>query len=430
MSFWEQMLSYGTLVVLIGTSLLGACGGMVGTFAVLRRRSLTGDALAHAALPGICLGYLLTGERNVLLILLGALFTGLLGTQIISFLTRYTRIKEDASIGIVLSVFFGLGVVLLKIVEKLPGGGTSQGLTTYALGSAAGIREADVYLIGAGSLACLMVLLFLYKEFKLVAFDQEYAQAQGWPSLRLDMVLMGLIAVTVVIGLRTVGALMVAALLIIPSASARFWTNRLGWMLFLSAIFGWIMGMGGTGLSAGTNVPTGPIIVLVGSIIFVLSVLISPQRGALARLVAKWRFRQDLQQRGLLRALYDLSEAALPERPRLTLSEIRRHGAWSERLLSPMLARAIQGRQVIREEDDHFQLTEEGLERAAEVARAERLWELFVNEHAELASSIVNWASDRPEDVLPAELMEELSAKLEQQGRLPRGASYEVGQQP
>lgn len=287
-------MGYNTQIVLLGTALLGACCGMVGGFAVLRRRALMGDALAHAALPGVCLAFLVLGERNLPVMLLGALVTGLLGVAIVSGLRFGTRIKEDAAIGIVLSVFYGAGIVLSRLIQNQTAGGSRAGLESYILGQTASMSRDDVYLIGAVSLACLVLVLALYKEFKLIAFDPEFARVQGWPALGIDLLLMAMIAVAVVIGLPAVGVVMVAALLIIPAAAARFWTERLGIMLFISAVFGVAMAAAGTVTSAEYGWSAGPAIVLVGTGIFLSSLLLSPRRGIIARAIAEYRFRRRL----------------------------------------------------------------------------------------------------------------------------------------
>ena len=260
------MLTYNTLIVLIGTGLLGANAGLVGSFAVLRRRALTGDALSHAALPGLCAAFLIAGRRSMPALLAGALVSGVLGVVVISGLRRATRVKEDAAIGIVLSVFYGLGIVLSRIVQDTEGVGNKAGLDSYILGKTAGIIAQDVLLIGGVSLVSLLAIVLLYKEFVITAFDPDFGRVQGWPVLRLDLVLMGLIALAVVFGLPMVGVVLMAALLILPGASARFWTDRLGPLLAIATAFGLTIGLAGTALSARyAGMPAGPVIVLVGS---------------------------------------------------------------------------------------------------------------------------------------------------------------------
>ena len=173
--------------MLAGVSLLGASAGMVGTFAVLRRRALTGDALSHAALPGICLAFLSFGERNLPVMLLGALASGVLGIMVISALCRWTRVREDAAIGIVLSVFFGLGIVLSRLIQDLAGGGSKAGLDSYIFGKTAGMTRGDVELILIASLVCLATWCCCYKEFLSISFDSDFARSLGWPVYRLDL---------------------------------------------------------------------------------------------------------------------------------------------------------------------------------------------------------------------------------------------------
>jgi ABC-type Mn2+/Zn2+ transport system permease subunit len=289
------MIEYNTLVVLAGSALLGAGAGVIGSFAVLRRRALTGDALSHATLPGLCLAFLVLGERSLPAMLVGALCTGVLGVAVISALRRWTRIKEDAAIGIVLGVFFGAGIALSGYIQKSSIGGSKAGLESYIFGKTAGMLAGDVYLIAGMAAVCVLLIVLLYKEFKLAVFDAGFATAQGWPVWRLDLLLMSLVAVAVVIGLPAVGAILMAALLILPAAAARFWTDRLGVMLILSAAFGTTMGLAGTAISIKVEkIPTGPIIVVAGAAIFLISMLFAPRRGAIARGLSQLQFRRQL----------------------------------------------------------------------------------------------------------------------------------------
>ncbi len=282
----SDILTYNTLLVLLGTSLLGAASGLIGSLAVLRRQSLAGDAFAHAALPGLCLAFMVVGERNLPALLLGAFLSGILGLIIVSFLRRFSRIKNDAALGIVLSTFFGLGVVLSRIIQNQTTTGSKAGLDSYILGKTAGIITSDVYLIGSVALLCLIVIVLLFKELELLTFDADFAKSQGWPVVGLDLILIGLLGLVVVIGLPAVGVVMMAALLILPGVTARFWTDRLAIMLPISVGFGVVTGAVGTWLSAEyANLPAGPIIVLVGAVLFLLSALLAPRRG----LIARWR---------------------------------------------------------------------------------------------------------------------------------------------
>jgi len=288
-------LSYNETIVLLGVSLLGASAGVIGCFAVLRKRALTGDALAHAALPGLALAFIITGQRSLPALLIGAAVSGVLGISIMAGLRRGTRIKEDAALAIVLSVFTGLGTVLMSILPRIEGGSRS-GLEAFIFGKTAGMILSDVWLIAGLAGLTLAVVLACYKEFKLVAFDPAFAQVQGWPAFALDFVLMLLVVVAVVIGLPAVGVLLMAALLVIPGAAARFWTDSLGVMLLLAGGFGMAAGVCGTLVTIQhTRVPTGPAIILTGSAIFVVSLLAAPRRGLVARAWRQRNLRENLQ---------------------------------------------------------------------------------------------------------------------------------------
>jgi manganese/zinc/iron transport system permease protein len=292
MSHW---IDHNLAVVLQGASLLGACAGVIGCFAVLRRRSLVGDALSHAALPGVCIAFLIAGEKQFWVLLAGALVAGLAGIVTLALLRRWSRLKEDATISIVRSVFYGAGIVLLSVIQAIPGSARA-GLESFILGKTAGLTEGDVRVIMLLSLATLAVVVLCFKEFKLVTFDAEFAQVQGWPSQLIDGLMMLLLVFAVVIGLPAVGVLMMAALLIIPGAAARFWTDRLGVLLIVAGAFGMGAGVLGSFVSASFDkIPAGPSIVLSATLLFLASLAFAPRRGLVARWLNRRRDRVLLQ---------------------------------------------------------------------------------------------------------------------------------------
>jgi manganese/zinc/iron transport system permease protein len=242
----------------------------------------------------LCLAFILVGSRSLPALLVGAALTGVAGIGVIAALRRWTRIKEDAAIGIVLSVFTGLGTVLLSVIPRLPGG-SRAGLDAFIFGKTAGMIYDDVQLIAALALVTLATVGIGFKEFKLVSFDAAFARVQGWPAFALDFVLMLLIVLAIVIGLPAAGVLMMAALLVIPGTAARFWTNRLHVMLILAGLFGMIAGVVGTFVTiVYVRVPTGPAIILTASALFALSLLLAPRRGLLARWWEMRHLRQTL----------------------------------------------------------------------------------------------------------------------------------------
>ena len=306
------LIPYNTMIVLLGTGLFGLCAGVVGTFAVLRKRSLAGDALAHAAFPGVCLAFMFMQERYLAGLLIGAFLSGLAGIFVISILGKTTRIKEDTAIGIVLSLFYGLGVVFLHMIQNQKTAGSKAGLKSFILGKTAGMSADDLYLITGASLLCLILVAVLFKEFKLISFDADFAFVQGWPSLLIDLLLMGMIALTVVVGLPAVGIVLVAASLIIPASAARFWTNDFPRMITLSAIFGLFSGAVGSLVSAQWNIPTGPAIILSGTILFLASMLFAPKKGVLAKRKRQGNIQQEHNAHNLLMRICETLEPGVP----------------------------------------------------------------------------------------------------------------------
>ncbi|MGM9924444.1 MAG: metal ABC transporter permease [Bacillus sp. (in: firmicutes)] len=269
--------------VLGGTTLLGICSGVIGCFAYLRRQSLMGDALAHAALPGICIAFMITGTKSIFSFFMGALIAGIIATFAIGYITRETRIKQDAALGIILTVFFGIGIVLLTQIQHSSYGNQS-GLDKFLFGQAAAMVSKDVAIMAIICASLIVAVTLFFKEFKLVSFDPGFAKGIGLPIRFLGQFIMFLIVVAVVVGIQAVGVVLMAAMLITPAVSARYWTDRLSIMIALSGVFGGISGVGGTLISTmGANLPTGPLIVLSATAVFMVSVLFAPEKGVIAK---------------------------------------------------------------------------------------------------------------------------------------------------
>ena len=427
--------------VLLGTSLLGCVAGMVGCLAVLRRRSLMGDMVAHAAMPGLCVAYLVAYHVGIgrdhsmyfMIMMLGAGISGLIGSALVTFLCRWTRTRQDAAIGIVLSTFFGAFVVLLSYISYLPGAQVA-GIDQYIFGQAATLLTADVWMIGAVLIVSTVALTLFYKELKTYSFDADFAHSLGWPNLLIDLGMMGALCLVTVVGLPLVGILM-AGMIIIPCAAARFWTNRFGPLLVASGIIGAATGICATIVSANyltawfgfdplqfgynnKSLPTGPVIILSGTTIFLFSVLFAPRRGVAARLFSILRLRAKIATENLLRSLFELSEDQLPACPEISLTAIQQHRTWSRGQLAWAIRRAT-WRGLAKRRGDQILLTPSGLQQAVAVTRIHRLWELFLISGASIAPDHVDRDADSIEHVLTSEIVDQLEATLAETGRLP-----------
>jgi manganese/zinc/iron transport system permease protein len=298
---------YTFQIVALGSAILGIVSGALGCFAVLRKQSLIGDAMSHAALPGIVLAFILFRSKTPLVLMVGAIIAGWIGTLALMAITHNTRIKQDSALGFVLSVFFGVGLVMLTFVQRLPDA-RQAGLDRFLFGQAASMLEVDVISMGLlGGIALLLMGLF-WKEFKLLSFDLEFGASLGFPMRFMDVLLTTLMVVAIVIGLQAVGVVLMSAMIVAPAAAARQWTDRLGKMVALAAVFGALAGVGGSFISSMVpRLSTGPTIVLAISMIVLVSLLLAPNRGLLWAWARHQRNRRKLRVEAVLGDLYTLS---------------------------------------------------------------------------------------------------------------------------
>ena len=281
--FYLLFTDYTLRTITIGTALLGAITGILGCFAVLRKQSLLGDAISHAALPGIAITFLIIQTKNTILLLIGALISGLIASSWIHSIIKKTILKTDTALGIVLSSFFGLGIVLLTYIQKLPNANQS-GLENYLFGQAATLMEKDLWVMGTVLIVTIILLAIFWKECKITLFDKIHAQTLGINTNLIEFTMSAFIVIAIIIGLQTAGVILMSALLLAPAAGARQWTNKLFYMILISCGIGISSGVIGTAISASkNNLPTGPVIVLVASIIVSISFIFAPNRGLIAK---------------------------------------------------------------------------------------------------------------------------------------------------
>jgi len=287
--------------VFIGTTVIGVVAGALGAFAYLRRQSLISDVIGHAALPGAMLAFIVAvtvldvNGRNMALLIVGAVVTGTLAALFANSIAARTKIAIDTAMAISLTTFFGLGMLLLRVIANNPFPGKG-GISDYLFGNAASITRADLTTsIAVGALALILMIAF-WKEFTLRTFDPVLSNMHGFNARIIDTLMFSTIVIAIVIGAKAVGLVLMVAFIVTPPAAARQWTNNLPAMVVLSAIFGGL----GSGLGAYLsismgNVPTGPVIVLVLFAIFLVSLLASPNRSIVVTVLRRVRARRDLR---------------------------------------------------------------------------------------------------------------------------------------
>ncbi|MEO0482378.1 MAG: iron chelate uptake ABC transporter family permease subunit [Planctomycetota bacterium] len=409
---------FNTNIVIGGATLLGLAAGVIGVFVLMRKRSLVTDALSHATLPGIGLAFLVAvwfgfDGRTLPVLLLGATVTGVIGVLCIQVLLRLPRLHEDAAIGIVLSVFFGAGVVVLSYVQKNAPEG-SAGLNTFIYGQAAAMRPPDVLLMAMIAVVAIITTLLFYKEFAVVCFDSPFARVTGWPVSLIDLVMMALVVAVTVAGLQAVGLILVVAMLIIPPVAARFWTDRLWLIVILAGVIGALSGYFGSVLSALLpRKPAGAVIVLTCGGLFLISMLCAPARGVLAVAYRRLRLHLRIAADHVLEAAHKRDVRSIQ---RAEWSELARRQGWSVVFAHSVAWWLRKAGYVQRAEQRSIDFTETGLARGARVSRNHDLWEQYLTTYADIAPSHVDWSVDQVEHVLSEPLIAELEHALAQRG--------------
>jgi manganese/zinc/iron transport system permease protein len=355
---------YTIRTVALGAAVLGIVAGALGTFALLRRQSLLGDAMSHAALPGVVLAFMLTGSKAPVVLVLGAAVAGVIGTFALLSITRFSRIKEDAALGIILSVFFGFGLLLLTYLQRNPTA-AQAGLNKFLFGQAATLLTRDVITMAAFGGGALLLLVLFWKEFKLLSFDRDFGASLGFPMVMLDLLLTTLLVIGIVIGLQAVGVVLMSALVVAPAAAARQWTDKLGLMLVIASTFGAIAGVAGALLSSlGSGLSTGPVVVLIISIIVFLSLLFGAGRGLVWGWVRRRRNRRRLRTQSVLSDMQVLAAAHTDPHHAHEIGVLRAMNQFQggvQRSLETLAS----GGFVVEAEPGHWALTDKGLAAAA-----------------------------------------------------------------
>ncbi|MEQ8904173.1 iron chelate uptake ABC transporter family permease subunit [Ekhidna sp.] len=398
--------------VVFGTILLSISSAVVGCFTFIKKKSLVGDVISHAVLPGICISFMVSGSKDPFLLIIGAFISGWVSILVMDAIIQNTKIKEDAATGLSLSVFFGVGILLMTYIQH-SGNASQSGLDTFLFGKAAALIGKDLLAFSIIAVIVLLTVFFFYKEFKLISFDPQFARVIGLPIKRLEMILTSITVLAVVTGIQAVGVVLMAAMLITPAAAARFWTNRLSYMILLASIFGAFSGISGAFISySAPSMPTGPWMVMVLSIIALISFFFAPGKGIVIRQWRRFSIRRQLLEENLLKAFYRIGENSGDHFSQVAVDDIQLVRNFSPAQLAKGLRKLRINGYVERNNGTWF-LTNEGFEKGKRITRLHRLWELYLTKYLRIAPDHVHEDADTIEHVITPELEARLEKLLE-----------------
>jgi manganese/zinc/iron transport system permease protein len=398
--------------VLASIILLGASAGLVGTFNFLQKKALVGETVAHSMLPGIAMAFMLTGVKDPIYLLIGAIISGWVSIYLMDYITNNSKVKADASLAIILTVFFGLGMMLLVSIQHTDIADKS-GLDHYIFGKAAAMTDKDAYIFGTISIIIMALIALFYKELKLLCFNAEFSTVLGLPNKTLQFVLSTVTILTIATGIKAVGIILMAALLIIPPAAARFWTSRLLKMILLSVVFGIVAGVVGAYISyTAPKMPTGPWTVITLSLTVFISVIFAPGKGYLSRFYQKRQVQRNILRENVLKTVHQLLEKDNVLEKTYTKAQIIKQRWFNEKEINQafkLLSKSHEAEIV----GNSLKLTGAGLANGKRINRLHRLWEVYLTRRLEMKLELVHKNAETIEHLITPELEQEILRELE-----------------
>ena len=397
--------------VVLGTLLLSISSALVGCFTFLKKKSLVGDVVAHSVLPGICLGFLVAGYKNPVLIIIGAFITGWLSIMFMDYVVNNSKIKEDTATGLSLSVFFGLGILLLTFIQQ-SGNAQQTGLDVFLFGKAAALVGDDLTAFAVIAVIVIFIVFFYFKEFTLIAFDKEFAKAIGIKTKRIELILTTVTVLAVVTGIQAVGVVLMAAMLITPAAAAKFWTHNLRKMLLLAAVFSGLAGYIGAFISyTAPSMPTGPWMVMVLSLIAVYSFMFAPKTGIVVKYFNQQKIQRKFMDENILKTFYESSKGGL--QMGLTHKEIWESRKFHINAMNKSIRRLTRNGFLTKEEE-HYQLSTDGLRKGKRILKLHLLWEAYLRDYLRIAPDHVHEDAETIEHVITPEVEKKLETLIPQ----------------
>ncbi|MDA8774364.1 metal ABC transporter permease [Opitutales bacterium] len=420
---------YSVQVVVLGVIFMGMGCGLMGGFVVTRKLSLFGDTLSHAVLPGVAVGFLWSQSKNSISIIVGAMIAGFLGVFLISLLKKTTKVSLDSALGLVLSGFYALGICLLTRIQKMEFGNQS-GIDRYLFGQITGLSNQDVWAMGISCILIVLITTIFYKELLVTGFDQGFARSIGLPVDLIQYFLWMLLAFSVITSLQVVGVLLVSALLIIPAATASIITQKMRSLLLWSALLGMVAGVIGSYLSfLGSQLPTGPLIALTSTLLFILVLFLHPENGLLFKGLRLRGKERKIALENTLKAVYQELEwnkfsrdtvrlGNLAKRRRISMPEMYQEAI---HLVNKDFAFLLPVKDKTLPSENTLSLSPTGWSEACRIVRNHRLWELYLTNEVQYAADHVHEDAEKIEHVLGDETVRKIERILSNPRTDPHG---------
>lgn len=398
--------------VVVAMTMICTSASTVGCFTFLRKRALIGDAIAHAILPGICIAFMMAQTKNPLILLIGATASGWLGVLLIDLIVERSKLKTDAALGLILSVFYGIGILLLTVIQN-SGNAAQSGLDKFLFGSAAAMDQGDVIVFTVFSIILLLIVFAFFPQFRLIAFDRDFAVVKGFPVRPLEFLLSMLTVLAIAIGIQAVGVVLMAAFLITPAAAARYWTHRLATMILLAVAFAVASGLAGTYISyVIPRMPTGPWIVTILTFFTFFSVMLGSRKGVVYAMLQRRRNRRKMLRENVLKCLYHLGEGDGKFKEPRSHEEMQAKRKFTEEKLDWALKK-LSALGLVKLNKGQAALTDKGVTTGARITRIHRLWELYLTNYMQLPADHVHADAEAIEHIITPELERELENQLD-----------------
>jgi manganese/zinc/iron transport system permease protein len=394
--------------VILGVAVIGFIAGVIGVFSFLRKKTLVADAISHAVLPGVCVGFIFAGTKDPLVLMLAAVIVGWLSVWMIDTIVRTTKLTEDSAIAIVSIFFFASGSVLLSYISKSQNA-EQTGLKNFLFGNAATMTELDVNVFVVVALFLLAFVILFFKQFKLFCFDEAFSKVIGIPVKSIEFLLSTLTVLTVAIGIQAVGVVLMSALLIAPAAAARYWTNKLYLMVVLSGMFGMFSGVFGVFISTlKDGMPTGPWIVTVLFFFTISTLLFAPKKGWFSIRKLNQMNKYKILEENTLKVLYQYLEVGKKQVNSMALLEKRPVDTTE---LEKVLARLSKKGFIVHHKNG-FELTQIGESESMRIVRLHRLWELYLTKRMKFKDDHIHGSAETIEHLITPEIEVELLKEL------------------